>query len=145
MPPDRADARLDQRLVLEVFEDLRRGGRLLREVVRIVRILPTIESVRLQEPLHGAVGSARSLGAKRLTRSNAEREDLQRVIRLVDRFVPCGRNCVRRALLEISLDAAAAQMPFMAGFKASSGPGSGHAWLGSPGSESEMYDAVFTI
>jgi len=69
---------------------------------------------------------------------------LKRVIGAIDRRLPGGKNCVRRALLEIALDGAAAREKFFAGLQTGGGPGSGHAWLESEPA-SDRYDAVIAI
>ena len=69
---------------------------------------------------------------------------LKRVIGAVDRRLPGGKNCVRRALLEVALDGAAAREQFFAGLHMGGGPGSGHAWLESD-SPTDRYDAVIAI
>jgi len=58
--------------------------------------------------------------------------------------MPNGPNCLRRSLLEMSLDRGAAQEKLLAGYKAGGLVGSGHAWLESE-STSERYDAVISF
>ncbi|HXI60880.1 MAG TPA: hypothetical protein VNO55_32695 [Polyangia bacterium] len=53
---------------------------------------------------------------------------------------------MRRALLEMSLDEAAASDKLLAGFKAGGGDGSGHAWLASqPEQSQQSFDAIISI
>lgn len=94
--------------------------------------------------LHRAVAVARSGGLELGARSPAARTRLKRVIGAVDRRLPGGQNCVRRALIEMALDGGAARERFFAGLQTGGGPGSGHAWLESD-SATERYDAVIAI
>jgi hypothetical protein len=94
--------------------------------------------------LHGAVARSRRVGSLNRVRPAPERERLQRAISLVDRCLPGGGNCVRRALLEMALDGGAAGEAFLAGLRSEGGPGSGHAWLASHDTR-EPYDAVISI
>ena len=87
---------------------------------------------------------ARDGGRRRPSRTPAGRIRLKRVISAIDRRLPGGKNCVRRALLEIALDGAAAREKFFAGLQTGGGPGSGHAWLESEPA-SKRYDAVIAI
>jgi hypothetical protein len=69
------------------------------------------------------------------------------MIRLVDRLFPGGANCYRRTLLEIALDAGAAEERLFLGLKEQGGPASGHAWLESwpDAAEASRYDAIVEI
>lgn len=119
---------------------------LFADLFRIVQAVPVVEYQRRRLSLHRAVALARTGAAKAQGRSASERALLRRAILAVDRRMPGGPNCVRRALLEIRLDSAAAQERLFAGFKAGGGPRSGHAWLEShqdPASSS--FDATIAI
>jgi hypothetical protein len=116
----------------------------VRELLRVLRILPAVEWRRRKSSLHNAVAFARDSSRKHAARSNVERARLQRVIRAVDARMPDGGNCVRRALLEMSLDRAAAGERLLAGLKSGGGPRSGHAWLESH-PVSDSYDAVIAV
>ena len=63
----------------------------------------------------------------------------------VDARFPGGPNCLRRALLEASLDAAAAREPLFLHLDAAGGRGSGHARLASVPEDGRAYDATFTL
>jgi hypothetical protein len=69
------------------------------------------------------------------------------MIALVDRVLPGEPNCLRRALLEIALDAGAAEEPLHLGLKVPGGPRSGHAWLASwpDAANASAYDAVLEV
>jgi hypothetical protein len=73
-----------------------------------------------------------------------DRARLQRTIGVVDAFMPGGKNCVRRALIEMSLDGSAARERLLAGLKSGGKPKSGHAWLESHAVR-EAYDAVIAV
>jgi hypothetical protein len=101
----------------------------LPDLFRVIRSVPIVEYQRRTLSLHQAVARARRSGGKLRTRTSHARQILRRFIFAVDRYVPGGPNCVRRALLEIRLDGAAARENLFAGFKSGGGPRSGHAWL----------------
>ena len=115
-----------------------------RDVLRVVGLFPLVEFWRRWTSLHGAVAFARDRGSKRIRRTPDARVRLQRVIRVADRRLPGGANCVRRALLEMALDSGAAHERFRAGLRKGGGVGSGHAWLESQ-SSTERFDAIIEI
>jgi hypothetical protein len=117
---------------------------LIREVVLVVRVLPSIERCRLRMSLHEAVSSTRQAAIRTELRDDNRRTSLRRAIRLIDRLLPGEPNCVRRSLLEIRLDAGAAKERFYAGLQSGGGPRSGHAWLESHGAD-RRFDAVIAI
>jgi hypothetical protein len=96
---------------------------------------------------------SRRLGVGQRARLDGERGRLRRIISLVDRCLPDGGNCVRRALLEMALDGGAARDTFLAGLQSQGGPRSGHAWLASQQTQdpqasqcaNDRYDAVISI
>jgi len=114
------------------------------DLVRIITVLPSIEIQRRARSLHQAVRAVRRQAAGTPRRSEQDRARLRRAIAIVDRLMPGKPSCIRRALLEIRLDAGAAQERLLAGFKAQGGSRSGHAWLESQGT-SERFDAVITV
>jgi hypothetical protein len=115
----------------------------LREILRVVLIVPRVELERRQSSLHRAVDTIRRHASPR-RRSLEARGRLRRAIAIVDARLPGGPNCVRRSLLEMALDRGAADEKLFAGFVSRGGLKSGHAWL-----ESELvqrrYDAVIAI
>jgi len=114
------------------------------ELFRVLRLLPGTELGRREGSLHTVVADARRKGAHRPARSSTDRARLRRIISRVDGHFPGGANCVRRALLEMSLDSGAAGERLFAGFKTGGGAGSGHAWLESE-TPTARYDAVISI
>ena len=117
---------------------------LVLALVRSLVELPLIEADRRRLSLHNAVARARQRATRRTACTPEGRATLRRAISIVDRLTPWGPNCVRRSLLEISLDAGAAREHLFAGFKAGGGPKSGHAWLESHPS-SDRFDVVVSI
>jgi hypothetical protein len=113
------------------------------DLLRVLGALPIVEWRRRRLSLHHAVARARA-GSGRPSRSRADRARLQRWIGAVDARMPGGANCVRRALLEMTLDGAAAREKLFAGLKSGGGPRSGHAWLESHPVR-ETYDAVIAV
>ena len=91
-----------------------------------------------------AAASARRRSAGTMPRSPIARRQLQRAIALIDARFPGGPNCLRRSLIEMSLDSGAAQERLLAGFVSNGGKGSGHAWLESQPTV-KSYDAVIPI
>jgi hypothetical protein len=114
------------------------------ELLRLARWLPMVELWRRRSSLHRAVAVARRLGARQPAREPEDRKRLRGLIGAADRRLPGGGNCVRRALLEITLDGGAAREPFYAGLRIGGGVGSGHAWLESQ-STTESFDAIIKI
>jgi hypothetical protein len=111
---------------------------------RVIAVLFEVEANRRLTSPQRAARAARRRALRAPTRSPEARERLCRAIALVDRWMPGGANCLRRSLLEMSLDAGAAREKLLAGFKAGGGRASGHAWLESH-AVTEQYDAVISI
>jgi hypothetical protein len=65
----------------------------------------------------------------------------------MDRVLPAGPNCYRRALLEMYLDSGASREPLYLGLRAHGGPRSGHAWLASwpDNAGASAYDAILEM
>ncbi|HVV15779.1 MAG TPA: lasso peptide biosynthesis protein [Polyangia bacterium] len=127
-------------------------GRVLRPLLLTARdfltlawVLPATEIRRRRLSLHDAVASARRAGGRRPASAFTSRARLRRIVSAVDRRLPDGGNCVRRALVEMAMDPAAAQERFFAGLTAGGGPKSGHAWLETDRPGDGRFDAIFTI
>jgi hypothetical protein len=118
--------------------------RMAAELLRVVVALPEVEANRRLTSPQRAVRAARRRAMRAPERSLEARQRLRRAIAIVDRLVPGRDNCLRRSLLEVSLDAGAARERLLAGFKAGGAPASGHAWLESH-AVSERYDAVIAF
>jgi hypothetical protein len=121
-------------------------GRLafLADLARVLGVLVRVEADRRALSVHYAVQRARRRAVHLPARSPARRRQLRQAISAADGLVPGGRNCVRRSLLELSLDGGAAKERFLAGFVSGGGSRSGHAWLESQ-PEGRTFDAVVTI
>jgi len=117
------------------------------DLARVLVALPLVELGRV------SLGPARILPRLRWTagrcrkRSLPERSTLRRLIAAVDARLPDGGNCYRRALLEICIDAGAAEEKLYMGLKHHGGPKSGHAWLASwpDAANAAAYDAVLEM
>jgi hypothetical protein len=109
------------------------------EAVRTALVLPQVELGRHLEGPKTLVDRLRARGRLAARRGPEERARLQRVIALCDRILPGEPSCYRRALLEIRLDAGAAEEELHMGLRVPGGPRSGHAWLGSA-APAERYD-----
>jgi hypothetical protein len=118
--------------------------RLLADLTRVLWALPAVEADRHATSPQRAALAARRRATLKPRRSTAGRRTLRRAISFVDAVAPRGPNCLRRSLLEMSLDAGASEERLLAGFRAGGGIGSGHAWLESE-PVTETYDAVFPI
>lgn len=121
-----------------------RAARIVAEIARVIVALPEVEANRRLTSPHRAAQAARRRARRAPVRSADARQRLCRAIALVDRWMPGGGNCLRRSLLEMTLDAGAARERLLAGLKAGGESGSGHAWLESH-AVSETYDAVISI
>jgi Transglutaminase-like superfamily len=115
-----------------------------QDAARLVAALPSVEYGRRRQGPALLLPRLRKRGARSPIRSDPQRVLLRRMIRVLDRLIPGGENCYRRALLEISVDAEAAQRPIHLGLRVPGGPRSGHAWLGDS-SQAEAYDAQFDV
>jgi hypothetical protein len=101
------------------------------EMCRVLPTVPRVESARRRLGPRAALDDLRRRGRSSPRRQAFGRRCLCRAIRLVDRLMPGGANCYRRALLEIALDRGAAADPLLLGFMLQGDQLSGHAWLGS--------------
>ena len=114
---------------------------ILAELARVARALPLVEWGRRTRGPEPLVARLRDRGRRASRRSPEARADLRRVIAAVDRLLPGQPSCYRRALLEIGLDAGAAEEPLHLGLRVPGGPRSGHAWLGGdPSGPGRDYD-----
>ena len=111
---------------------------------RVLAALPEVEANRRLTSPQTAAFLARRRASRAPARTAEDRERLRRAITVVDRWMPGGGNCLRRSLLEMSLDGGAARERLLAGFKAGGVPASGHAWLESQG-VAARYDAVIPL
>jgi hypothetical protein len=109
------------------------------EAIRTALAVPQIEFGRHCEGPKSLVTRLRAQGRLAMRRGPEDRARLQRAIALVDRILPGETSCYRRALLEIRLDAGAAEEQLHMRLRVPGGPRSGHAWLGSA-APAERYD-----
>jgi hypothetical protein len=119
-------------------------GRVAVEAARVVSVIPRAENIRMTLGPEPAAAEMRRIGRIERARSARELAQLERIIRVVERFFFVDPNCYRRALVELALDSGAASKPLMLGFRSAGGPGSGHAWLG-PATTQDRYDAVVSV
>lgn len=117
------------------------------DFARVLFKLPLVEWGRLVHGPTRVVATARRVALRTLRRAPSDRRVLRKVIAAVDARLPGGGNCYRRALLEMSLDAGAAQETLFMGLKVHGGPGSGHAWLASwpDAANASAYEAIVAI
>ncbi len=97
-----------------------------REVARVIRALPLVEHHRRTLGPEPAVTDLRRRGARTTRRDPAARAQLRSAIALCDRLLPLGGGCFRRALLEVALDAGAAEERFHVALHDKR---NGHVWL----------------
>lgn len=112
---------------------------------RVLAMVVPVEIDRRRLGTRPAVLRARGRGSSAPTRDIAARARLRGAVAAVDARFPGGPNCLRRALLEASLDAAAAREPLFLHLDAAGGRGSGHARLASVPGDGRGYDATFTL
>jgi hypothetical protein len=118
---------------------------LVGDTLRVVALLPIVEVGRRSLGPTPVVGVLRRLGSKGKHRSGFDRVRLRRLIGAIDRCLPDGGNCFRRALLEVGLDPETAQEPIYFGLREHGGPKSGHAWLRDDRESGGRYDAEFAL
>jgi hypothetical protein len=114
------------------------------DACRILAILPRVEFWRRHRGPHACSQHFRARGLRARVRSAERRRRFQNVIHGIDRLLPDGGNCYRRALLELALDRTAAAEPLVFGLKQGGGARSGHAWLGNARG-SAVYDVEFRL
>ena len=118
---------------------------LLPELWRVLAVAVPVERDRLRLGTRPAVLRSRERGSRAPTRDDDGRARLRRAVASVDARWPGGPNCLRRALLEASLDAAAAREPIFLHLDAAGGRGSGHARLASVAEDGRTYDATIAL
>jgi hypothetical protein len=115
----------------------------LGEVLRVLWALPRVEYGRRRQGPRVLLEALRCRGVQCGARSVEQRRRLRRAIGLVD-LACLRRNCFRRALLEVVLDAGAATEPLYLGFRKDGGQFTGHAWLASTGT-AQTFPAQFQL
>src|SRR5690349_11869188 len=119
---------------------LRHIPRAMAELARVAIVLPGVEAGRRREGPKPLAERLRAAGVKARAR-DAE----GRAIGWIDRKMPGGGNCYRRALLEMRLDRGAAAEPLRMGLKSENGEVKGHAWLADRHGESEIGDEKYDM
>ena len=117
----------------------------LVEAGRVLWLLPRIELERRRRGTGAVVAATRARGRRQAPRTPDSAARLRRVIAWIDRRMPAGPNCYRRALLTIALDAAAATRPLRFGLRPGGGVGSGHVWIAGSDEPGVRYDVEFEM
>lgn len=120
-------------------EPPREAASFAREVLRAFGALPRATR-RLAEPPRAALRDARRDGARATRRGARGRARLRRAISWVDALGPGGPQCLRRVLLELALDAGAAEETVRLGLDPRA---AGHAWI--VGREPDRFGATFDV
>ena len=115
------------------------------ELRRVLAVMVPVELDRRRLGTRPALGRARARGSRAPARQEAGRSLLRRAVAAVDARWPGGPNCLRRALLEASLDSAAAREPLYLHLNAAGGRDSGHARLASVPEDGRDYDATLSL
>jgi hypothetical protein len=110
------------------------------EVGRAVAIVVQAERTRTREAPERAVALMRERGARQPARGPIGRSRLRLAIGWVDAFFPRGPNCFRRTLIEIALDAGAAQETLVFGLDVDK---TGHVWF--KDAEDRAFDVTFDV
>jgi hypothetical protein len=118
---------------------------MLPDFVRALWLLPSVERARLSWGPAPAIEFFRKMGRTQRARTAPQRAMLRRAVALADRLWPGEPNCYRRVLLEVAMDAGAAEERVNLGLKAHGGPRSGHAWLGSAPDVADTYDVALSL
>lgn len=111
-----------------------------REVVRALALVREAERLRQANAPERAVRAMRERGRRAKTRGPIGRARLRRAIGWVDAAFPGGPNCLRRTLVEIGLDAAAAEETLVFGLDVGR---TGHVAF--KDSEDRSFDVVFEV
>ena len=116
----------------------------IRDALIVMRALPEVEFGRLFFGPAPLVKRVRGKGRAGVRRTQAERRQLRNIIGAIDRCLPGGRNCYRRALLEMAIDPVTAATELKFGLRHGGGHRSGHAWLADD-LTADRYDAEFSV
>jgi hypothetical protein len=111
-----------------------------QEIVRTLRVVSEAEQLRLRNEPERAVRAMRERGRWRTKRGAVGRARLRRAIGWVDAAFAGGPNCFRRTLVEIGLDAGAAEETLVFGLDVGR---TGHVAL--KDSEDSKFDVSFEI
>jgi hypothetical protein len=111
------------------------------DVARVVGTLPWVAWKIHRSGPSVIVSDLRREAKGKPRRDAAARARLRRIIQRCDRIVPSARGCYRRALVEMALDAGAAEERLLLGLE---GRWKGHAWLERV-EPSTRFDAVVTV
>jgi hypothetical protein len=117
----------------------------IHDFVRVALLSVPVDRARRREGPAAVIARMRFHGKRARRRPPPDRARLKSLISLVDSLFPSGRNCYRRVLLEVALDAGAAEEPVYFALRSGGGAGTGHAYLASDGHPDTAYDAVFTM
>jgi hypothetical protein len=117
----------------------------LLELGRVLGMSFLVDRARTREELQPLITRLRRRGQSCKRRDSGARSCLKRAVGRVDRLFPGGPNCFRRVLLEIALDAGAAEEEIYLALRSGGGPGTGHACLASDRTPLERYDAHFVV
>jgi hypothetical protein len=118
---------------------------LLADAARVAAAVPRVERDRLRLGTAEAVARARARGTGRPARPAASRLRLRRAVLAVDTRLPGGANCYRRALLEMSLDRAAAAETLHLDLSLRGPSPVGHTRLESWPENGRLHDATFSL
>ncbi len=118
---------------------------LAADLARVLQNLPRVEWGRRHEAPKPLLAKLKGAASSKRRRSSDDKERLQQAIRWVDACCPGGRNCFRRALLEIALDQGSAQAPLMMGFRHGDPQPLGHAWIGEDPYAENRYDVIVEL
>ncbi|MDB4936379.1 MAG: hypothetical protein JWP87_3351 [Labilithrix sp.] len=111
------------------------------EMARVLTVLPRVERARRTCGPGPLAAEMRRLAQTAPRRDPLGRASLRATIASCDRALPRGAGCYRRALLEMALDAGAADEALVLGFRRH---GIGHAWVGTEATE-ESFDWIVRI
>jgi hypothetical protein len=117
----------------------------IHDLIRVILLSVPLDRARKRQGPAELIARVRRRGRGARHRPAAERARLKYLISLVDSFFPSGPNCYRRTLIELALDAGAAEEPVHFALRSGGGAGSGHAYLASDGKPADTYDVVFTM
>lgn len=112
----------------------------LVEIDRVLRSIVRVENTRRQVPPERAIATMRARGRRCSKRSLVGRARLRRAIGWIDALMPGGENCYRRTLLELGLDAGAANETLVFGLDIGK---TGHVAF--KGREEASFDVAFEI
>lgn len=115
-------------------------SRLVTELARVTRVAREAERLRMNVGPAEAVARQRAKGRRKRRRDAPTRQELRTAVNWLDAKWPGGGNCFRRVLIELALDAGAAEERLVFGLDVGK---TGHVAF--EGADDATFDVAFVL